>query len=98
MRAIVTTPKTQIKLNGITCRAIAVLGVLGKSKTPQRVPQIIDGMTEFGVLPTSKDETTEVSGILSRLLKAGAVYHPQIQAGSRLYCLSPGVTISVVCN
>ncbi len=32
MRAIVTTPKTQIKLNGITCRAIAILGALGNQK------------------------------------------------------------------
>ncbi len=98
MRAIVTTPKTRIKLNGITCRAIAVLGALGKSRVPLRVPQIIEGMIEYGVLPTSQKEESEVSGILARLLRAGAVYHPAVPAGTRQYCLADGVSIHVECD
>ena len=78
----------KVKFNGTTVRAIAIMGALAKATGPLRVDDIIEGMMDFGVLPMATDGRSEISNTLQKLLEAGAVHHPEIHAGKRLYCLT----------
>ena len=95
MRAIIATANGQMKINGITPRAIAMMAALGKAGKPLAVKGIIDGMTELGVIPLSQNEHSEVSNICQRLLDIGAIYHPQIPGGKWLYCLGKDINVKV---
>ena len=95
MRATISTANGTMKINGITPRAIAMMAALGKAGRPLAVKEIIDGMTELGVIPLSQNEHSEVSNICQRLLDIGAMYHPQIPGGNWQYCLGKEIDIKI---
>jgi len=96
IKAYVKAGRNSVKFNGTTPRVIAIMGALAKDNIPLRIDDVISGMLDFGVLPLKANEKSEVSGILQKMLRAGIVFHPDVNAGKHKYMLSEDVAVNII--
>jgi hypothetical protein len=78
-----------LRLNGQAPVAVGVLLILGgvPRRTGLTVKDLIERLVEYGILLNGKDEEATMSGLLQRLLKLGAVKHPNTGGGTWRYAL-----------